>query len=489
MLRRAAFRYAAGPPTGAMLRETVEQAVQKANEHMLKPMDFCGHFVPTKTHSIPMVLMLGNHSAGKSTLINALLGIREQQTGVAPTDDGFTILRRGGSNVDEDGPTAVTNPEYGFAELRAFGNSFTNRFRVKTRKLPERNPNHPTGASLPFGMMIVDTPGMIDTPVHHSHSRTSIEGQQRGYDFLKATKWFASRADVILLMFDPANPGTTGETLDVMQQSLLGQEHKFLILLNKVDMFDRVTDFARCYGTLCWNLSKNIQNKDIPRIYTTYTSSEEVRVNTSSAAPLAELDRVRHEVMEELMRAPLRRLDNLLTETEEAARRVYMASVISNAVRGHLRSSRLPKLLTGAGMLALAPVSVSVLFTTLDLGLSLLLTGLAAGALGVSLRSLQQSLQLTEERMLDRLDELFEESFRAQDTMDVRQRWEYVKPELRKFLKAQGVAHAPSTSKRDLKRLKAYTDAEIPKMRQLVMEYKLSDEATQKDGVPPARSG
>jgi predicted GTPase len=110
-------------------------------------------------------------------------------------------------------------------------------------------------------MMIVDTPGMIDTPVHHSHSRTSIEGQQRGYDFLKATKWFASRADVILLMFDPANPGTTGETLDVMQQSLLGQEHKFLILLNKVDMFDRVTDFARCYGTLCWNLSKNIQKQ------------------------------------------------------------------------------------------------------------------------------------------------------------------------------------------------------------------------------------
>jgi hypothetical protein len=212
-------------------------------------------------------------------------------------------------------------------------------------------------------------------------------------------------------------------------------------------------------------------------------------VNTSSAAPLAELDRVRHEVMEELMRAPLRRLDNLLTETEEAARRVYMASVISNAVRGHLRSSRLPKLLTGAGMLALAPVSVSVLFTTLDLGLSLLLTGLAAGALGVSLRSLQQSMQLTEERMLDRLDELFEESFRGQDTMDVRQRWEYVKPELRKFLKAQGVAHALSTSKRDLKRLKAYTDAEIPKMRQLVMEYKLLDETTQTDGVPPARSG
>jgi GTPase Era involved in 16S rRNA processing len=473
MLRRCSWRCSpASASPAVVLRETVERTVQKANENMLKPLDFCGHFVPTKTHAIPMVLMLGNHSAGKSTLINALLGIREQQTGVAPTDDGFTILRRGASNVDEDGPTAVTNPDYGFSELRAFGNSFVNRFRVKTRKLPPTNTNHPKGMALPHGMMIVDTPGMIDTPVLHNHSRTSLEGQQRGYDFLQVTRWFATRADVILLMFDPANPGTTGETLDVMQKSLMGQEHKFLILLNKVDMFDRVTDFARCYGTLCWNLSKNIHNKDIPRIYTTYTRSEEVRVNETSAAPLAELDRVRLEVMEELMRAPLRRLDNLLTESEEAARRVYMAATISNSVRSSLRNQRLPKLLAGGGMLALAPVGISVLWTTMDFGLTVLLTGIGAAALGISLRSLQQSITMQEERTLDHLDDVFEETFRGQDTLDVRQRWELVKPELRKYLHSHAVANAPSTSKRDLNKLRAYTDEEIPKMRQMVMEYK-----------------
>ena len=246
MLRRCVRRLYLGASADAE-KAKIESAVERINAKVLKPLDHYKKYVPTVTHSIPMVVMLGNHSAGKSSLINVVTGIREQQTGVAPTDDGFTVIQRGEVDMTEDGPTAVANETYGFQELRAFGPQFVHRFRVKTRKMP-------TESHMPMGMMVVDTPGMIDTPIHIDASRTSVEGQHRGYDFLKVTQWFAKRADVILLMFDPANPGTTGETLDVMQQSLLGQEHKFLILLNKVDQFEKVTDFARCYGSLCWNL-------------------------------------------------------------------------------------------------------------------------------------------------------------------------------------------------------------------------------------------
>ena len=38
----------------------------------------------------PTVLLLGNHSSGKSSTINHLLGRDIQRTGVAPTDDCFT---------------------------------------------------------------------------------------------------------------------------------------------------------------------------------------------------------------------------------------------------------------------------------------------------------------------------------------------------------------------------------------------------------------
>jgi hypothetical protein len=40
------------------------------------------------------------------------------------------------------------------------------------------------------------------------------------------------------------------------------------IILNKADQFTTVHDFARAYGALCWNLSKVISRKDLPKIYT-----------------------------------------------------------------------------------------------------------------------------------------------------------------------------------------------------------------------------
>lgn len=33
-------------------------------------------------------------------------------------------------------------------------------------------------------------------------------------------------------------------------------DHKLHIILNKADQFKRIHDFARAYGSLCWNLSK-----------------------------------------------------------------------------------------------------------------------------------------------------------------------------------------------------------------------------------------
>lgn len=63
-------------------------------------------------------------------------------------------------------------------------------------------------------------------------------------------------ADVIILMFDPDKPGTTFETLDVLTSSLSHVSNKVHIVLNKVDDFGSVHDFARAYGALCWNLSK-----------------------------------------------------------------------------------------------------------------------------------------------------------------------------------------------------------------------------------------
>lgn len=92
--------------------------------------------------------------------------------------------------------------------------------------------------------MMVDSPGMIDSPMSRSlYDRSRPDDSagprrgsdtSRGYDFEGVVRWFAERADVILLFFDPDKPGTTGETLSILTNSLPGMDHKLYIVLNKV---------------------------------------------------------------------------------------------------------------------------------------------------------------------------------------------------------------------------------------------------------------
>jgi len=186
------------------------------------------------------------------------MGRTVQSTGVAPTDDGFTVICPHSEDLDRTGAALTTDPDLGFQSLSYFGPSLVNLTKLKYRKgLNSKE------------FMIIDSPGMIDSPMGVSSSVTgndggigviSSDGQtagahvdlSRGYDFAAAIQWFAERADLILLFFDPDKPGTTGETLNVLTTSLAGYDYKLRIILNKADQFLKIHDFARCYGSLCW---------------------------------------------------------------------------------------------------------------------------------------------------------------------------------------------------------------------------------------------
>ena len=197
--------------------------------------------------SLPFVFLVGNHSSGKSSFINYVLGRSIQTAGVAPTDDCFTVIAPGPKDVDQDGPALVGDPDIGFEGLRQFGPTLIHHAQLKVRE-GVKNQN----------FMMVDSPGMIDSPVSsggmsmgfgiggsptHSSGSTSQAVMDRGYDFQGVVRWFAERADVVLLFFDPDKPGTTGETLSILLHSLGGMDHKLLIVLNKADQFKKVRSF------------------------------------------------------------------------------------------------------------------------------------------------------------------------------------------------------------------------------------------------------
>ena len=273
-----------------------------------------------KNTVMPFVFLLGNHSSGKSSFVNYITGRKVQSTGVAPTDDTFTILAPGPSDVDRDGPAFIGDPDMGFTGLKSYGPTLIHHTQLKVRSNMDGMAD----------FMIVDTPGMIDSPMVRDHVGGTDQRavMDRGYDFEGVCRWYAERADVILLFFDPDKPGTTGETLQVLTNSLTGLDHKLHIILNKADQFKKIHDFARAYGSLCWNLSKVIQRKDLPRIHTMCLppkyfplESQAVPVNVeeeeeeeeSLGRALSDLAQSREEVVREVRNAPKRRVDNEIT--------------------------------------------------------------------------------------------------------------------------------------------------------------------------------
>lgn len=156
---------------------------------------------------------------------------------------------------------ALGDPEMGFSGLRTFGPDLIHHTQVLTYLYSWTRATDTVVAQLKVrkdvaikDFMIIDTPGMIDSPAMLNSSIAS--NMERGYDFEKVVKWYAARADLVLLFFDPEKPGTTGETLSTLTNALSGMDHKLHIILNKADQFRKIHDFARAYGSVCWNLSK-----------------------------------------------------------------------------------------------------------------------------------------------------------------------------------------------------------------------------------------
>ena len=194
-----------------------------------------------------MVLLLGQYSVGKTSFIQHMIkrdfpGIR---IGPEPTTDRFVAVMHGKDDTVIPGNALAVQNDKPFRALNMFGTTFLNRLECAQ-----------CNSKILENMTFIDTPGVL-----------SGEKQRIGrqYDFPGVIRWFAERADRILLLFDAHKLDVSDEFKRVIE-SLHGHDDKIRVVLNKADTISN-QQLMRVYGALMWSLGKIVKTPEVLRVY------------------------------------------------------------------------------------------------------------------------------------------------------------------------------------------------------------------------------
>lgn len=286
-------------------------------EEMYKFAEFCSQPLQDGDFDAkPTVLLLGQYSVGKSTFIQHLLGRQYPgcHIGPEPTTDRFFAVYDGPEERTTPGNTLCVQTSKPFTGLTAFGTNFMSR--LEGSELP---------AELLKSITIIDTPGVL------SGEKQRVD---RGYDFVRVCQWFASRADLILLLFDPHKLDISDEFKRVII-SLKGNDDKVRVVLNKADQVGE-QQLMRVYGALMWSLGKCLGTPEVARVYIgSFSADGSMRENGNEHLFKME----QQDLLNDLKDIPRRSIDR---KVNEFVKRVRSAKIHAHIV-AHLRS-RMPSM-------------------------------------------------------------------------------------------------------------------------------------------------
>ena len=145
------------------------------------------------------------------------------------------------------GYSLTVMPELPFSSLATFGSGFLSHFVGSI-----------TPAPLLEHVTLIDTPGVL-----------SGEKQRlsRSYDFAKASRWFADRSDLILLLFDAHKLDISDELKEVIETIRPHNDDKIRCILNKADGVTK-DQLVRVYGSLMWSMGKIFNSPEVDRVFT-----------------------------------------------------------------------------------------------------------------------------------------------------------------------------------------------------------------------------
>ncbi|XP_041348621.1 EH domain-containing protein 1-like [Gigantopelta aegis] len=194
------------------------------------------------------VLLIGNHSAGKSSFINWYVEEHVQKTGVAIETQGFTFVTSGRKRESLTGnATLHLYPHY--EPLRQIeGVVDYLQTEISTSKQKK------------FSLVtFVDTPGLVDGDMKYP------------FDVNHAILWLGDMADLIFVFFDPIGQALCKRTLNIVEH--LSEKHadRMKFYLSKADEAGHESDRQRVMMQIVQELCKrpglNRTGFDMPTIY------------------------------------------------------------------------------------------------------------------------------------------------------------------------------------------------------------------------------
>ncbi|XP_077995598.1 uncharacterized protein LOC144449060 [Glandiceps talaboti] len=194
------------------------------------------------------VLLIGNHSAGKSSFINWYIEEHVQRTGVAIETQGFTFVTSGRKRESLTG-NATLHLYPHFKEL--------SDIEGVTEYL---NTEVTTSKQKKFSLVtFVDTPGLVDGDMKYP------------FDVDRAITWLGNRSDLIFIFFDPIGQALCKRTLNLVES--LNEQHsdRMRFYLSKADEAGHESDRQRVMMQIVQELCKrpglNKTCFDMPTIY------------------------------------------------------------------------------------------------------------------------------------------------------------------------------------------------------------------------------
>ncbi|CAF3357941.1 unnamed protein product [Rotaria socialis] len=194
------------------------------------------------------ILLIGNHSAGKSSLVNWYIEDNVQRTGVAIETQGVSIITSGKRRESLMGPATMRL----FPYLNALGNIPGLLNYLTTEISSSKQKKFPL-------VSFIDTPGLVDGTMAYP------------FDVDQAILWLGDYADLIFVLFDPIGQALCKRTLTLVEQLNKLNPEKMHYYLAKADEAGSDRDRHRVLMQIVQNLCRQPEisktNFDMPTIY------------------------------------------------------------------------------------------------------------------------------------------------------------------------------------------------------------------------------